>query len=162
MEEEGPTELNPINHPRFLEVAKDKLTIRYVGKGSHTHDVGAIQSNRPVPRSVFAYYYELTVLDAGTRGCGARSRTSQARDAGLRCAALARWERARGGDASCARGPLRWEARARAANPRWRAAPLGTRPSPCSRSSHHTAAFIRLAPRRAGALLPGLRRARLI
>jgi len=54
-----PTELNPINRSRHLELAKDKLTIRYVGQGSHAHDIGAIQANRPVPR---------TELRAGPRG----------------------------------------------------------------------------------------------
>ncbi|KAJ1626460.1 hypothetical protein T492DRAFT_878427 [Pavlovales sp. CCMP2436] len=63
-----PTELNPINRSRHLELAKDKLTIRYVGQGSHAHDIGAIQANRPVPRTVFVYYYECTVVNAGTRG----------------------------------------------------------------------------------------------
>lgn len=43
--EPAPTELNTATHPRYLVAKKDKLTIRYVGKGNHTHDVGAIRAN---------------------------------------------------------------------------------------------------------------------
>ena len=32
-----PTELNTSSHPRYLAANRDKLTIRYVGKGNHTH-----------------------------------------------------------------------------------------------------------------------------
>lgn len=76
-----PSELNPINHPRFLEVAKDKLRVRYVGKGNHAHDVGAIQANKPVPSDAFVYYYEVTVNDAGSRGCDALARRPAAQRA---------------------------------------------------------------------------------
>ena len=31
-----PTELNTSSHPRYLAANRDKLTIRYVGKGNHT------------------------------------------------------------------------------------------------------------------------------
>lgn len=54
-----PTELNTASHPRFLVANKDKLTIRYVGKGNHTHDVGAIRANRRCPHRRLLYYFEV-------------------------------------------------------------------------------------------------------
>lgn len=51
-----------------LQVSKDKLSVRYTGNGLHDNDVGSIQANAKVPRRQLVYYYEMTVLDAGTRG----------------------------------------------------------------------------------------------
>jgi hypothetical protein len=69
LKEPLPTELNTSSHPRYLAANKDKLTIRYVGKGNHTHDVGAIRTNRACPHRRLLYYFEMTVVDAGSRGC---------------------------------------------------------------------------------------------
>ena len=41
-----PSEINTKNHPRFVEVSKDKCTVTYVGKGNHS-DFGSVQSNVP-------------------------------------------------------------------------------------------------------------------
>ncbi|GAQ84119.1 spla ryanodine receptor domain-containing protein [Klebsormidium nitens] len=68
-EEEAPSELNTRNYGGFLEVGKDKLSVRYTGHGQHGHDVGSIQANRPVPRERLLYYFELTVRDRGDRNC---------------------------------------------------------------------------------------------
>lgn len=97
-QEEAPSELNPVNMARFLELAKDKLTVRYVGKGNHAHDVGAIQANRPVPRHVYACYFELSVLNPGARGWAPAPA-----DAPGDTARRARAHAARG----CARAPAR-------------------------------------------------------
>ena len=43
--------------------------MQYVGKGSHHNDVGAVQSDCPVPLNLEAYYFEFTVVDGGDRGC---------------------------------------------------------------------------------------------
>ena len=51
-----------------LQASKDKLEVRYVGKGNHSHDVGAIRADRPCPQRRVLYYFEVTVLDAGLRG----------------------------------------------------------------------------------------------
>ena len=50
------------------QVSKDKLSVQYVGKGSHSNDVGAIQADSPVPSDVLVYYYEVFIRDAGERG----------------------------------------------------------------------------------------------
>lgn len=63
-----PTELNTVDCARFLAVSKDKLTVRYVGRGNHSQDVGSIRTNWPCPQRSFVYYYEVTIVDAGTRG----------------------------------------------------------------------------------------------
>ena len=39
-----PREINTKNHPHFVDVHKDKLTVTYVGKGNHT-DFGSVQSD---------------------------------------------------------------------------------------------------------------------
>jgi len=65
--EAEPTQINTQTKPHFVEVHKDKLTVSYVGKGNHT-DFGAVQSNHPAPSRRVAYYFEVKVLDAGTRG----------------------------------------------------------------------------------------------
>mmetsp|Transcript_5724 Transcript_5724/g.14243 ORF Transcript_5724/g.14243 Transcript_5724/m.14243 type:complete len:478 (-) Transcript_5724:162-1595(-) len=66
--EPSPSQLNTANYGNFLKVSKDKLSVQYVGKGSHSNDVGAIQADLPVPSDVLIYYYEVTVKDAGERG----------------------------------------------------------------------------------------------
>mmetsp|Transcript_18268 Transcript_18268/g.25585 ORF Transcript_18268/g.25585 Transcript_18268/m.25585 type:complete len:427 (-) Transcript_18268:292-1572(-) len=53
---------------KFLEVSKDKLSIKYIGKGSHAHDVGSIQANKPFPTNRMVGYYEVFVDDAGIKG----------------------------------------------------------------------------------------------
>lgn len=60
-------ELNLRNYGVGLEVKGDN-SIRYFGNGSHSTDVGAIQTSQPVPSCANVYYYELTILDNGERG----------------------------------------------------------------------------------------------
>lgn len=43
--------------------------IRYIGNGSHSTDVGAIQTSKPVQSRGAVYYYEITILEMGERGC---------------------------------------------------------------------------------------------
>jgi len=64
-----PTLLDTISTQRYLSVAKDKLSVKYVGKGNHTQDFGAIRSDFPCPQRCALYYYEMTIVDAGVRGC---------------------------------------------------------------------------------------------
>ena len=63
-----PTEVNTVDHPRFLTVSKDRLTVRYVGRGNHSQDVGAARTNWPCPHQCFVYYFEVTIIDSGSRG----------------------------------------------------------------------------------------------
>ena len=63
-----PSELNTVSKHHALQASKDKLEVRYVGKGNHSHDVGAIRADRPCPQRRVLYYFEVTVLDAGLRG----------------------------------------------------------------------------------------------
>ena len=56
-----PKELNTIDHPRFLAVSKDKLTVRYVGRGNHSQDVGAVRTEWPCPQRCLVYYFEVRV-----------------------------------------------------------------------------------------------------
>ncbi|KAK9796681.1 hypothetical protein WJX73_008447 [Symbiochloris irregularis] len=62
------TEFNTSRFGTFLEVSKDKRSVRYTGNGAHDNDVGAIQGNLPVPSRCKLYYFEATVVHAGERG----------------------------------------------------------------------------------------------
>ena len=63
-----PSELDTVSHPRYIIAARDKRSVRYIGKGNHGYDVGAIRTDRPCPARCALYYFEATVLDAGERG----------------------------------------------------------------------------------------------
>ncbi|EFN56813.1 hypothetical protein CHLNCDRAFT_144348 [Chlorella variabilis] len=77
--EPQPSELNTSSGSlTFMEVGKDKLTVRYNGPAQHDNDVGSIQaalrlpscdlraapSNHPVPRRCLVYYFEVAVKEA--------------------------------------------------------------------------------------------------
>jgi hypothetical protein len=62
-----PTQLNTIDIER-LSISTDKLTVRYVGRGNHSQDVGAVRTDWPCPQRCLVYYYEITIVDTGTRG----------------------------------------------------------------------------------------------
>ena len=66
--QERPTELNTKKYGNFLKVSPSKRVVTYVGRGRHNNDVGAIQSDHPVPTSQLMYYFELRVLDSGDKG----------------------------------------------------------------------------------------------
>eukprot|EP00293_Proteomonas_sulcata_P014864 CAMPEP_0184292940 /NCGR_PEP_ID=MMETSP1049-20130417/4584_1 /TAXON_ID=77928 /ORGANISM="Proteomonas sulcata, Strain CCMP704" /LENGTH=439 /DNA_ID=CAMNT_0026600863 /DNA_START=101 /DNA_END=1420 /DNA_ORIENTATION=- len=68
-EDEGPSEVNTTKTSHLVKVHKDKLTVTYNGKANHTQDVGAVQANKPFPKKVLIGYFEMRVIDAGTRGC---------------------------------------------------------------------------------------------
>ena len=53
-----PSELNTVSKHHALQASKDKLEVRYVGKGNHSHDVGAIRTNWPCPKRCLVYYFE--------------------------------------------------------------------------------------------------------
>jgi hypothetical protein len=64
-----PRELNTRTSGAFLCVGKDKLSARYDGAGAHGNDVGAAQADAAVPDDVAVYYFELSVVSPGARGC---------------------------------------------------------------------------------------------
>ncbi|KNA26020.1 hypothetical protein SOVF_000080 [Spinacia oleracea] len=67
--EDLPTELNTINSSGgFLVVSTDKLSVQYTSVNLHGHDVGVIQANYPAPVKQLSYYFEMTVMNAGTKG----------------------------------------------------------------------------------------------
>uniref|UniRef100_A0A0G4G877 B30.2/SPRY domain-containing protein n=1 Tax=Chromera velia CCMP2878 TaxID=1169474 RepID=A0A0G4G877_9ALVE len=66
-EGDEPSEINTRNHQHFAEVLKDKLTVVYTGKGNHT-DFWCVQSDKPAPTERLVYYFEVDIIDSGTRG----------------------------------------------------------------------------------------------
>lgn len=68
--DDEPSEVSAQRPPQFLEISKDRLSMRYVGNGTHgmRSNVGSIQANRPVPRDRTLYYFELKVLNGGEHG----------------------------------------------------------------------------------------------
>ena len=63
-----PTELNTVDASGFIAVSKDKLTARYVGRGNHSQDIGAVRTDHPCPPRCLLYYFEVAIADSGTRG----------------------------------------------------------------------------------------------
>ena len=64
-----PTELDPATRGHYLEVQKDKLSMRYTGAGQHQNDVGSIQAKRTVPKRRLVYYFECLIRNGGDRCC---------------------------------------------------------------------------------------------
>eukprot|EP00894_Picocystis_sp_ML_P001856 jgi/Pico_ML_1/52373/g3085.t1 len=64
-----PSELNTKNTGSFLEISRDKCTVRYTGHGSHDNDVGSVQADVGVPSNVPVYYFETKVVDGGEKCC---------------------------------------------------------------------------------------------
>eukprot|EP00743_Colponemidia_sp_Colp-15_P004857 GILK01005234.1.p1 GENE.GILK01005234.1~~GILK01005234.1.p1 ORF type:complete len:459 (-),score=65.62 GILK01005234.1:145-1350(-) len=65
--EQPPRELNTTIHPHFVEVMKDKLTVKYIGKGNHAYDYGSVQTDKPAPTRHAIYYYEVHVVEVVLR-----------------------------------------------------------------------------------------------
>ena len=64
-----PTRLDYSGHQEhFIQVLRDKLTIKYVGRGNHVNDVGSVQTDLPAPRHRRIFYFEVEVVNAGVRG----------------------------------------------------------------------------------------------
>lgn len=66
--EPSPLHLNCSTHPHYIDVMRDKLTVKYTGRGNHANDVGSIRTDVPAPRRRRIYYFEVTCVDAGQRG----------------------------------------------------------------------------------------------
>lgn len=52
----------------FVKYYKDRLTVKYVGKGLQYSDITSIQSNKPADRDTLIYYYEVKINEIGSRG----------------------------------------------------------------------------------------------
>ncbi|KAI8843129.1 concanavalin A-like lectin/glucanase domain-containing protein [Chytridium lagenaria] len=50
-------------HP-MIEVSKDKLSAKYIGKGNHSYDVGVIRSNRPLHPRHYVGYFEVKIVSS--------------------------------------------------------------------------------------------------
>lgn len=67
--EEEPSYLNTFNSSgMFQMVSMDKMSVQYVGSSQHFYDVGTVQANCPAPIRRIAYYFEMTVKNAGLKG----------------------------------------------------------------------------------------------
>lgn len=60
----APTCFNTIENTHSLQVSRDKLSVKYVGKGIHLHDVGVIRTDNPLPSTGLVAYFEVTILEA--------------------------------------------------------------------------------------------------
>ncbi|CAL9086394.1 unnamed protein product [Musa acuminata var. zebrina] len=64
-----PLHLNTINSSGLFQiVSTDKMSVQYVGSPQHGHDVGVVQADCPAPTRRLAYYFEMTVKNAGQKG----------------------------------------------------------------------------------------------
>eukprot|EP00698_Gefionella_okellyi_P024600 TRINITY_DN8735_c0_g1_i1.p1 TRINITY_DN8735_c0_g1~~TRINITY_DN8735_c0_g1_i1.p1 ORF type:complete len:410 (-),score=76.06 TRINITY_DN8735_c0_g1_i1:99-1328(-) len=60
-------ELNTTNL-HFLEVGRDRVTVKYTGNAHHNNDVGGIQCNISCDPDVMIPYFEITVVNSGIKG----------------------------------------------------------------------------------------------
>ena len=73
-----PSHLNTINSSGlFHVVSADKMSVGYVGNQQHGHDVGVVQADCAAPVKRTAYYFEMTVKNAGLKGQMAIGFTNQ-------------------------------------------------------------------------------------
>ncbi|KAI9361259.1 hypothetical protein DFJ73DRAFT_45612 [Zopfochytrium polystomum] len=52
---------------RFYEVTNDGETVRYTGMAAHSDDVAVVRATRPFQPKEFVGYFEMTVVNAGSR-----------------------------------------------------------------------------------------------
>ncbi|XP_042420210.1 ran-binding protein M homolog isoform X1 [Zingiber officinale] len=64
-----PSHLNTINSSGLFHiVSTDKMSVLYNETPQHGHDVGVVQADCPAPTRRLAYYFEMTVKNAGQKG----------------------------------------------------------------------------------------------
>lgn len=52
----------------FVKYFKDRLSVKYVGKGLLYTDIASIQCNKPANEDSIIYYYEVKINNIGQRG----------------------------------------------------------------------------------------------
>ncbi|KAG6536595.1 hypothetical protein ZIOFF_001653 [Zingiber officinale] len=73
-----PSHLNTTNSSGLFHiVSTDKMSVHYNGTPQHGHDVGVVQADCPAPTRRLAYYFEMTVKNAGQKGQAAIGFTMQ-------------------------------------------------------------------------------------
>ena len=60
----APICFNTIENTHSLQVSRDKLSVKYVGKGIHLHDVGVIRTDNPLPSTGLVAYFEVSILES--------------------------------------------------------------------------------------------------
>ncbi|CAG8735289.1 3503_t:CDS:2, partial [Cetraspora pellucida] len=65
-----PTHWNVVDSsPSITIVDDEKLTVKYNGLGRNWVDAASIRANHPIHPEIGLYYYEMTIIDRGDRGC---------------------------------------------------------------------------------------------
>ncbi|CAG8515910.1 23480_t:CDS:2 [Cetraspora pellucida] len=65
-----PTHWNVVDSsPSITIVDDEKLTVKYNGPGRNWVDAASIRANHPIHPEIGLYYYEMTIIDRGDRGC---------------------------------------------------------------------------------------------
>ncbi|CAG8527690.1 443_t:CDS:2 [Racocetra persica] len=65
-----PTHWNPADSSSYVAIIDDKnLTVKYDGPGRNWVDAASIRANHPIHPEIGLYYYEMTIIDRGDRGC---------------------------------------------------------------------------------------------
>lgn len=58
--------LGPRGNSRYIDV--DGLRVRYTGPGASDKDAASVRTDVPVPETMGAFYWEVTVLSTGRDG----------------------------------------------------------------------------------------------
>ncbi|CAG8562848.1 17073_t:CDS:2 [Dentiscutata erythropus] len=65
-----PTQWNAADCSPYITIVDDEnLTVKYIGPGRNWVDAASIRANYSIPPEVGLYYYEMTVVNCGDRGC---------------------------------------------------------------------------------------------
>ncbi|CAG8570101.1 26590_t:CDS:2 [Gigaspora margarita] len=65
-----PTQWNAADASSYITIVDDEnLTVKYIGPGRNWVDAASIRANYPIPPEIGLYYYEMTVVNCGDRGC---------------------------------------------------------------------------------------------
>ncbi|CAG8601628.1 2247_t:CDS:2 [Dentiscutata heterogama] len=65
-----PTQWNAADCSSYITIVDDEnLTVKYIGPGRNWVDAASIRANYSIPPEIGLYYYEMTVVNCGDRGC---------------------------------------------------------------------------------------------
>jgi hypothetical protein len=68
MERTPPLQWSLAHASPFVRIDRDLLTVTYKGKSAHTGDCGCVRAGTPVPPSSSFFYFEVQILDSGSKG----------------------------------------------------------------------------------------------
>jgi len=64
-----PSKFNDHDHARTIDVVSDGMEVRFgIPRFGNDSDAGSVRADNPIPKNCEIYYFEATILSAGTHG----------------------------------------------------------------------------------------------